>query len=196
MSLINDILDLATIEAGYMVLERSRVDIPEMLQAVVTLTRERARSRELEISLRCPSRIGAIEADERRLKQALFNLISNAIKFTPPGGAIGVEGRYSQGELLLAVADTGIGIAPADQARVFEKYACKREGGSGLGLSLVKSLIELHGGSVEIESALGRGTRVICRLPIGRGAGLFSGADTAAPGRRHQRADTVNEVPA
>jgi signal transduction histidine kinase len=196
MTLINDILDLATIEAGYMVLERGRVDIPEMLRAVVTLTRERARSRGLEISLRCPSQIGAIEADERRLKQALFNLISNAVKFTPPGGAIGVEGRYSQGELLLAVADTGIGIAPADQARVFEKYACKREGGSGLGLSLVKSLIELHGGSVEIESALGRGTRVICRLPIGRVAGLFRGADTAAPGRPHQRIATVNEIPA
>ncbi len=179
-----------------MVLERSRVDIPEMLRAVVTLTQERARSRGLEISLRCPSQIGAIEADERRLKQALFNLISNAVKFTPPGGAIGIEGRYSQGELLLTVADTGIGIAPTDQARVFERYAFKREGGSGLGLSLVKSLIELHGGSVEIESALGRGTRVTCRLPIGRGAGLFSGADTAAPGRPHQRADTVNEVSA
>ena len=196
MTLINDILDLATIEAGYMVLELSPVDIPEMLRAVVTLTQERARSRGLEISLRCPSQIGAIEADERRLKQALFNLISNAVKFTPPGGAIGIEARYSQGELLLAVADTGIGIAPADQARVFEKYACKREGGSGLGLSLVKSLIELHRGSVEIESALGRGTRVICRLPIGHGAGLLSGIDTAALGRRHQRADTVNEVPA
>ena len=196
MTLINDILDLATIEAGYMVLELSPVDIPEMLRAVVTLTQERARSRGLEISLRCPSQIGAIEADERRLKQALFNLISNAVKFTPPGGAIGIEARYSQGELLLAVADTGIGIDPADQARVFEKYACKREGGSGLGLSLVKSLIELHRGSVEIESALGRGTRVICRLPIGRGAVLLSGADTAAPGRPRQRADTVNEVPA
>ena len=98
MTLINDILDLATIEAGYMVLERSRVDIHGNAAAVVTLTQERARSRGLEISLRCPSQIGAIEADERRLKQALFNLISNAIKFTPPGGAIGVEGRYSQGE--------------------------------------------------------------------------------------------------
>ena len=196
MTLINDILDLATIEAGYMVLERSPVNIVEMLQAVVTLTQERARSRGLEISLRCPSQIGAIEADERRLKQALFNLISNAVKFTPPGGAIGIEARYFQGELLLAVADTGIGIDPADQARVFERYACKREGGSGLGLSLVKSLIELHGGSAEIESATGRGTRVICRLPIGRGTGLLSGADIAAPGRRHQRADTVNEVPA
>jgi signal transduction histidine kinase len=197
MTLINDILDLATIEAGYMVLERSRVDIADMLRAVVTLTEERARSHGIEISLRCPAQIGAIEADERRLKQALFNLISNAVKFTPPGGAIGIEAWHSRGELGLAVADTGIGIAPADQARAFDKFACtKREAGSGLGLSLVKNLIELHGGSGEIESALGRGTRVTCRLPIGRRAGRSSGAGTAAAGRPHQHADTASEIPA
>jgi signal transduction histidine kinase len=161
------------------------------------LTEERALSRGLEISMRCPSQIGAIEADERRLKQALFNLISNAVKFTPPGGAIGIEARYSQGDLLLAVADTGIGIAPADQTRVFAKFPCaKREAGSGLGLSLVKSLIELHGGTVEIESALGHGTRVTCRLPIGRGAGQSSVAGNAAPGRPHEHAETASEVPA
>ena len=168
MTLIDDILDLATIEAGYMELERDRVEIPEMLHAVRNLTRERARSRGLEISLRCSSQIGVIEADERRLKQALFNLISNAIKFTPPGGAISIGAERCGGDLLLSVADTGIGIAPADQLRVFDKFARrKRHSSSGLGLSLVKSLIELHGGAVEIESALGRGTRVICRLPTG-----------------------------
>jgi signal transduction histidine kinase len=180
MALINDILDLATIEAGYMVLERGRVDIPEMLQAVMSLTRERARSRGLDLSLRCPAQIGAIEADERRLKQALFNLISNAIKFTPPGGAIGIEAQRCGGDLLLTVADTGVGIAPADQARVFEKFVRgKRQAGSGLGLSLVRSLIELHGGTVEIESAPGRGTCVICRLRAGRDIGLPAGAVTA-----------------
>ncbi|MGA8549618.1 MAG: ATP-binding protein [Stellaceae bacterium] len=169
MTLIDDILDLATIEAGYLELARDRVEIAEMLHAVSNLTRERARSRGLEIRLRCPPQIGAIEADERRLKQALFNLISNAIKFTPPGGAIGIEAERSGDDLLLSVADTGIGIAPADQLRVFEKFArSKRHASSGLGLSLVKSLIELHGGSVEIESAPGRGTRVICRLPASR----------------------------
>lgn len=169
MTLIDDILDLATIEAGYMELARQRVEIPEMLQAVSNLTRERARSRGLEINLRCPPQIGAIEGDERRLKQALFNLISNAIKFTPPGGAIGIGAERSGDDLLLSVADTGIGIAPADQLRVFEKFARgKRHASSGLGLSLVKSLIELHGGTVAIESALGHGTRVICRLPASR----------------------------
>jgi signal transduction histidine kinase len=167
MKLINDILDLATIEAGYMVLETAGVGVFEMLQSVLTLTRERAHSRDLEIELRCPPDIGAIEADERRLKQALFNLISNATKFTPPGGAISVEAERRGGELLLAVADTGDGIPQADQARVFEKFERgARQSGAGLGLSLVKSLIELHGGTVVIESAIGRGTKVVCRLPL------------------------------
>jgi len=180
MALIDDILDLATIEAGYMVLERGRVDVFDMLQAVISLTRERARSRGLELALRCPAQIGAIEADERRLKQALFNLISNAIKFTPPGGAIGIEAQRCGGDLLLTVADTGVGIAPADQARVFEKFVRgERQAGSGLGLSLVRSLVELHGGTVEIESAPGRGTRLICRLPAGRGSALPAGTAPA-----------------
>ena len=167
MRLINDILDLATIEAGYMVLETGRIDIFEMLQAVLTLTRERARNRDLELDLRCSPEIGVIEADERRLKQALFNLISNAIKFTPPGGAVRIEAVRREDDLLLTVADTGIGIPLADQARVFEKFERGvRQTGAGLGLSLVKSLIELHGGTVMIESAARQGTRVTCRLPV------------------------------
>jgi len=167
IKLINDILDLATIEAGYMVLETGRVEVSEMLQAVLTLTCERARNRDLEIELHCPLDIGSVAADERRLKQALFNLISNSIKFTPPGGAISIEAERREGELLLIVADTGIGIPQSEQARVLEKFERGTEqSGAGLGLSLVKSLIELHGGTVTIESATGRGTRIICRLPI------------------------------
>ena len=156
MRLINDILDLATIEAGYMVLETGRIEVSEMLQTVLSLTRKRARSRDLQLELRCPPEIGVIEADERRLKQALFNLISNAIKFTPPGGAISIEAERRENALLLSVADTGIGIAPTDQARVFEKFERGvRHSGAGLGLSLVKSLIELHGGTVMIEFGFG-----------------------------------------
>ena len=167
MTLINDILDLATIEAGYMALETGRIDVSEMLQSVLTLTRERARNRDLELDLRCPPEIGVIEADERRLKQALFNLISNAIKFTLPGGAIRLEAARDEEALLLTVADTGVGIPPADQARVFEKFERGvRQSGAGLGLALVKSLVELHGGTVVIESASGQGTRITCRLPV------------------------------
>ena len=197
LTLINDILDLATIEAGYMHLETGRVDIGEMLEAVLNLTRERGRSRDLKLELHCPPDIGAIEADERRLKQALFNLISNSIKFTPPGGTITLEAEPCDGELLLSVADTGIGIPPSDQARVLEKFERgARQAGAGLGLALVKSLIELHGVTVAIESATGWGTRVICRLPAAQrdlaGAGTGStqvsrGVDTkllAGTGKR------------
>ncbi len=172
MTLINDILDLATIEAGYMVLETGPVDVRDLLDAVTTLTRERARAQNLALTFACPADIGTIAADERRLKQALFNLVSNAIKFTPSGGSVRIEARCDNehgGALVLAVADTGIGIAAADQARVFEKFERgnpqARESGAGLGLSLVKSLIELHGGTVAIESAPGRGTTILCRLP-------------------------------
>jgi len=182
MRLINDILDLATIEAGYMVLETDRIDVSAMLNSVLSLTRERARSRDLELDLRCPPEIGIVEGDERRLKQALFNLISNAVKFTPPGGAIRLEAARRDDALLLTVADTGVGIPLADQARVFEKFERGvRQPGAGLGLSLVKSLIELHGGTVMIESASGQGTRITCRLPVAQPA-------TAAPAALEYRA--------
>jgi signal transduction histidine kinase len=171
LRLINDILDLATIEAGYMALETCTIDVSEMLECVLTLTRERARSRDLELDLCCPREIGVIEGDERRLKQALFNLISNAVKFAPPGGAIRLEAARREDALLLTVADTGIGIPPADQARVFEKFERGvRQSGAGIGLSLVKSLIELHGGTVVIESASEQGTRITCRLPLAQRA--------------------------
>jgi signal transduction histidine kinase/PAS domain-containing protein len=172
LSLINDILDLATIEAGYMTLETARVDIHDMLDAVLTLTRERARNQHLELEVDCPADIGAVEADERRLKQALFNLISNAIKFTPPNGSIRLKAERGDDELVLSVADTGVGIPVADQARIFEKFErgdpTLAQTGAGLGLSLVKSLVELHGGTVTIESSPDQGTTVRCRLPTDR----------------------------
>ena len=171
LSLINDILDLATIEAGYMALETARIDIPDMLDAVLTLTRERARNQHLELEVDCPADIGAVEADERRLKQALFNLVSNAIKFTPPGGVIRLRAERANDELVLSVADTGVGIPAADQARIFEKFErgdpSLAQTGAGLGLSLVKSLVELHGGTVTIESSPEQGTTVRCHLPTG-----------------------------
>ena len=171
LSLINDILDLATIEAGYMTLETGRIDVHDMLEGVLTLTHERARNQNLDLSLNCPADIGTIEADERRLKQALFNLISNAIKFTPPGGSIRVEAQREDGDLVLSVSDTGVGISLADQQRIFEKFErgdpTLSQTGAGLGLSLVKSLVELHGGRVTIESGPDQGTAVRCHLPGG-----------------------------
>ena len=189
MSLINDILDLATIEAGYMALETGQVDVRELLESVITLTRERARNQNLALTLHCPPDIGIIEADERRLKQALFNLVSNAIKFTPAGGSIRLEAEREADDLLLTVTDTGVGIPEADHERVFEKFERgnpqARESGAGLGLSLVKSLIELHGGSVSIESTPGSGTTILCRLPVSghhETADQNAGAASAAAG--------------
>lgn len=167
LRLVDDIADLAAIESGRMTLETSRVELLAMLEAVLALTRERARSCEVEIELHCPPDIGAVAADERRLKQALFNLVSDAIRFTPPGGVVTVEAERRNGQLVLAVADTGSGILRPDQNRVLETFGrARRRSGPGLGLSLVRSLIELHGGTVTAEPAPGRGARISCRLPV------------------------------
>ena len=114
--------------------------------------------------------VGTFEVDENRMKQVLFNLISNAIKYTPPGGRITLEAKRTEPWIVLGVADTGIGIPAADRERVFGKFERAniqaRQAGAGLGLSLVKSFVELHGGHIEIESDPGKGSRVICTLPI------------------------------
>lgn len=171
LALVNDILDLATIEAGFMVLERAPVEIAGLLNGVATLTRDWARQQELDLRTDIPAGIGTLEADEKRLKQALFNLVSNAVRFTPAGGRIVLSARREGDAVVLGVRDTGIGIPQDDQQRVFGRFERahhqSRSGGAGLGLSLVKSIIELHGGRVEIESAPEHGTEVRCRLPTG-----------------------------
>ncbi len=171
MALIDDILDLATIEAGYMALDLQPVNVHALLEGLVDVAADRAEQAGLKIKIDCPKDIGTLQADSVRLRQALFNLVSNAIQFTPSGGAITLSARRKAGEMLLTVSDTGIGIAPEHQSRVFEKFERgdpqARESGTGLGLALVKSLIELHGGSVELDSAVGKGTRALCRLPTG-----------------------------
>src|SRR6266849_903198 len=169
MALINDILDLATIEAGYMALETENIDIHTLMASVLALTRERARKQNINLEFDCPHDLGTLTADERRLKQALFNVISNAIKFTPAGGTIRLSASRDDGEVTLVVADTGVGIPSEDQARVFEKFERgnpqARQSGAGLGLSLVKSFIELHGGRVEIVSEANKGTTITLFLP-------------------------------
>jgi signal transduction histidine kinase len=168
LSLINDILDLATIEAGYMQLETHAVDIHALMSSVLTFTRERARNQGLRLQFDCPPGIGTVPADERRLKQALFNLVSNALKFTPSGGSVTLAARRERDRVALVVADTGVGVPREDQARIFEKFERgnpqARQSGPGLGLSLVKSFIELHGGTVDLDSKPGSGTTVTCWL--------------------------------
>jgi len=168
--LINDVLDLATIEAGRMALNRRVINISDLLNAARQMTTEWARQQSLEIVVDCPPAIGSFEADEHRMKQVLFNLISNAIKYTPASGTITLEARREDPWIILTVADTGVGIAEADRQRVFGKFeragSPSRQAGAGLGLSLVKSFVELHGGTIAIDSAPGKGTRISCRLPV------------------------------
>ena len=169
MTLINDILDLSTIEAGYLVLDPGPVDVVALLHQVMSLTHEMVRSRHLAISVDCPQTIGTVEADERRLMQALVNLVSNSAKFTPNGGRILLSARREEERMVLTVADTGIGIERERQAGLFEPFAraasSQAQAGPGLGLPLVRRLIELHHGTVEIDSEPGTGTTVRLMLP-------------------------------
>ncbi len=166
--LISDVLDLAAIEAGQMTLELDAVDVHPMLSAVLALVRERLRENRLQLAFDCPLDIGWIVADERRLKQVLYSLVGNAVKFTPAGGTITVAAERHDGELVLSVSDTGPGIPEADQQTVFDSFVHGRQPqghGAGLGLALVKRFVELHGGRVDLKSAAGRGTAVTVRLP-------------------------------
>jgi signal transduction histidine kinase len=172
LDLINDLLDLATIEAGYLELDRAEFDGYTMIGSVTALYRERARHAGLNLVVDCPRDIGPVNADERRLKQVLFNLVSNAIKFTPPDGTVTLGARHNDSDIVFYVSDTGVGIPEDEQERVFEKFergsgaAGPQSGvGAGLGLSLVKSLVELHDGDVRLESSPEAGTSVYCRLP-------------------------------
>lgn len=170
-ALISDILDLAAIEAGQMRLELDTVDVHPMLGSVLSLVRERVREKKVSLDFQCPLDIGWIVADERRLKQVLFNLIGNAIKYTPAGGIVTVRAERSEAELALTVTDSGPGIPEADQARVFDSFVTINHdagrAGAGLGLALVRRFVDLHGGAVELRSNPKDGTAVIVRLPTG-----------------------------
>ncbi len=168
LALIDDILDLANIEAGYLHLDPGTVDVSALFHDLGTLMVERARSGGVSLTFEGAGQVGTLVADERRLKQALFNLISNAIKFTPAKGQVVVTAQRLGEMVEFSVADTGIGIAAADQARIFDKFVrvgTGRQSGVGLGLALVRSLIGLHGGTVVLTSETGRGTTVVCRIP-------------------------------
>ncbi|MEW6272966.1 MAG: 7TM diverse intracellular signaling domain-containing protein [Thermodesulfobacteriota bacterium] len=172
LSLINDILDLSKVEAGRMELELSRFDLPAALDNALALVRERASSHGVELSSRVDERIGELVADERKLKQVLVNLLTNAVKFTRQGGSVEVTAARSDGAVQIAVRDTGIGIAPEDQDAIFEEFCQVGTGsvqgieGTGLGLSLARRLVELHGGRIWVESEIGRGSTFTFSLPL------------------------------
>ena len=173
LSLINDILDLSKIEAGRMELEVTTFHMPDAIENALLLIRERASRHGIKLERIIDDRLGDFTGDERKVKQVLVNLLANAVKFTPEGGRIKVEARLGDSALIVSVTDTGMGIATEDQEAIFEEfrqasgnYAQKREG-TGLGLSLTRKFVEMHGGKIWVESELGKGSTFTFTLPIG-----------------------------
>jgi signal transduction histidine kinase len=172
LALINDILDLSKIEAGRMELDISRFDLPGAMDNAMTLVRGRAERHGIRLESKVSDEIGTYDGDERKFKQIVLNLLTNAVKFTPEGGQVTLAATRNNGAYVFSVTDTGIGIAPEDQQKIFEEfrqvgtdYARKAEG-TGLGLTLTKRLVELHGGSIRVESAPGKGSTFTFDLPI------------------------------
>ncbi|NTU85022.1 MAG: response regulator, partial [Chloroflexales bacterium] len=173
LALINDVLDLAKIEAGRLTLEPGPLQVADLCQAALRMVAQAAVQQQLRLYTSIDPQLALIDADARRLKQILVNLLANAVKFTPPGGEVGLEVRGNPDEqtVTFTVWDTGIGIASEDQARLFQPFEqgssglSRQYGGTGLGLTVVRRLVELHGGSVALESSPGAGSRFSVTLP-------------------------------
>jgi signal transduction histidine kinase len=172
LSLINDILDLSKIEAGRMELDLGNVSVPQALKSGLTMHGERAERNGITLTLAVGPEVGSIRADERKVRQVIFNLLSNAVKFTPPGGHVDVSACVADGMVEVAVADTGPGIAREDHEQIFEEFQQARgfshgsREGTGLGLTLSRQFIELHGGRLWVESEQGAGSTFRFTLPL------------------------------
>jgi signal transduction histidine kinase len=171
LSLINDILDLSKIEAGRIELELADFHLPNAIENALVLVRERAGRRGIQLGCAVDERLGNVHADERKVKQVLLNLLSNALKFTPEGGQVDVRAVQHDGFAELSVTDSGVGIAPEDQEVVFEEFrqvgsAAKKVEGTGLGLAISRKLIELHGGRIWVTSRVGTGSTFTFTLPL------------------------------
>ena len=176
LTLINDVLDLAKIEAGRMELDLSCFDLGLLLENSLTLVRERAQRNGLALSLAVDDGLAEWVADARKVKQVVVNLLSNAVKFTPTGGRVAVVARRlgdgEQAVCEISVSDTGVGIAAAEQALVFEEFRqasgdyLRKTEGTGLGLALARRFVELHGGTIRVDSEPGRGSTFSFTLPL------------------------------
>jgi CheY-like chemotaxis protein/nitrogen-specific signal transduction histidine kinase len=173
LSLINDILDLAKIEAGQVTLDINKVDVNAVCQASLRMVKQLSQRKNQEVNFEIDPNFGLMWADERRLKQMIVNLLSNAVKFTPESGSLGLEvhGDRSDNKVSISVWDQGIGINEADMQRLFKPFVQLDSGlareatGTGLGLALVAQMAKLHGGSVTVESQIGKGSRFTIHLP-------------------------------
>jgi signal transduction histidine kinase len=174
LSLINDILDLSKIEAGRMELELTDFHLPTALDNALMLVRERAGRRSISLQMSIDERLSELRADERKIRQVVLNLLSNAIKFTPEGARIEIAAEPKDGSVEVSVSDTGVGIAPEDQEAVFEEFrqvgtAEKKAEGTGLGLTLCRKFIELHGGRIWVTSQVGVGSTFTFTIPVRHG---------------------------
>jgi signal transduction histidine kinase len=179
LGLINDILDLAKIESGRMDLHLEEFSVLDVVEGLVTMARPIAEKKSIEIEVAIEPGVPVVFQDPGKIQQILYNLLSNAIKFTPEGGRVIVSADATDKELVIAVEDTGVGIAPGDRERIFEKFRQGSSGlvgaettltrhysGSGLGLSIVRELCRMLGGEVALESELGKGSTFTIRLPL------------------------------
>ena len=178
LAIINDILDLASIDAGALELRPEEVDVVEAMKAAAEGVQDRLSESHIDLRIVATDGVGILRADGRRIRQVLFNLLANAIGFSEPGQTVTLAAMRRGEEVVFKVSDRGRGIAPEALDRVFDRFESQTSGsrhrGPGLGLSIVRALVELHGGRVTIDSALGEGTTVTCIFPIGQARGLTS----------------------
>lgn len=164
--LITDIIDLAAIDAGKLSIDQGEINIRDLLENAATYAALKAEDTQVQLKVECPKDIGSIAADEKRLKQVLFNLLSNAFAYTPASGSVILGADRAPGLVRLWVQDSGRGVSPEDQPKAFDPFESRGpSAGAGIGLALVKRFVDLHGGWVRMESAPDEGTRVTCYLP-------------------------------
>jgi signal transduction histidine kinase len=185
IELVNDLLDASKLESGTLRLDVASIDlgaiIDEIRDTMEPLAREKGITLEEEIAPRIPP----VEADRPKLRRILVNLLSNAVKFTGKGGTVQVKAELVDERVRLSICDTGVGISPEDVARLFDKYeqarsrATRGEKGTGLGLYITKQLVELHGGEIKVESAVGRGSTFSFTLPVARGTVVAEHQETS-----------------
>jgi signal transduction histidine kinase/CheY-like chemotaxis protein len=201
LELINEILDLSKVEAGRMELEPAALSLPDLLEYALAMVRERAARHGIALSLDLAPEVGVIWADELKLKQVVLNLLSNAVKFTPDGGSVDVSAEISGDDALVTVRDTGIGIEPADHERIFEAFQRggreARSEGTGLGLTLSKRIVELHGGRIWMTSSPGSGSTFGFAVPVRpqEAAAEVDGHEAAAAERDMETVLVVEDDP-
>jgi CheY-like chemotaxis protein len=188
LELLNEILDLSKVEAGQMVLEPSTFVVSTTMESTLAMVRERATQHAIAVTVEVVDDVGMIDADERRFKQVVLNLMSNAVKFTPDGGSVSVRAYRDGTALVVTVADSGIGVPPEDQERIFESFqqggrGAPKEEGTGLGLTLSRRIVELFGGRMWLTSTPGKGSTFGFSIPgvLERGDEVASAVHSELP---------------